>query len=474
VFDSNGNGAPNGHDIFVMNADGTGITRLDTPVPAADLDPSWQPIANVPPADTVAPVLSLPAGLTVEATGPGGAAVAYSVSATDAVDPAPAVTCTPVSGSVFPLGEWTVTCTAADAAGNQSTGSFAVRVVDTAGPVISLPAGLTVEATGPGGAPVTYTVSATDAVHGAASVACAPPSGSTFALGATKVTCTATDAAGNPASAAFVVDVVDTTPPLLELEKLTTRVVQGWEFFGTSFSRSSFFPDANYPAGASDLVDPSPVVTCDPPPDARLPVGSTKVLCTATDFSGNTSIGEVELVVLGPREALERLITVLQELGLLQKFENTLLTPLERARIAYQKGAMPDAEKALEEFVLELDKQSRKGLSSEAAAKLGAGIRPMLGGVFPTGLSQNAEKLRRLHEALGAAVLATIRVLVGSALGHTLSGDRRGALKDLRDAKAALPDVRDKLTAKDAADLERDLDAAIASLEDPKGAAPKG
>jgi dipeptidyl aminopeptidase/acylaminoacyl peptidase len=43
VFDSNGFGAPNGHDIYVMNADGSGVVRLDTPVPASDLDPSWQP-----------------------------------------------------------------------------------------------------------------------------------------------------------------------------------------------------------------------------------------------------------------------------------------------------------------------------------------------------------------------------------------------------------------------------------------------
>jgi hypothetical protein len=44
VFDSNGFTAPNGYDIFVMNPDGTGETRIDTG-PDADLDPSWQPVA---------------------------------------------------------------------------------------------------------------------------------------------------------------------------------------------------------------------------------------------------------------------------------------------------------------------------------------------------------------------------------------------------------------------------------------------
>jgi Tol biopolymer transport system component len=43
VFDSNGFTAPNGYDIFVMNADGTNETWIDTGT-AADLDPSWQPV----------------------------------------------------------------------------------------------------------------------------------------------------------------------------------------------------------------------------------------------------------------------------------------------------------------------------------------------------------------------------------------------------------------------------------------------
>ena len=46
AFSSNAYGAPNGHDIFVMNADGTGVSRRNTPVPAGDLDPNWQRVAT--------------------------------------------------------------------------------------------------------------------------------------------------------------------------------------------------------------------------------------------------------------------------------------------------------------------------------------------------------------------------------------------------------------------------------------------
>jgi dipeptidyl aminopeptidase/acylaminoacyl peptidase len=49
AFSSNGFDAPNGHDIFLMNPDGTGVIRLDTPVPASDFDPSWQPTASALP-----------------------------------------------------------------------------------------------------------------------------------------------------------------------------------------------------------------------------------------------------------------------------------------------------------------------------------------------------------------------------------------------------------------------------------------
>ncbi len=45
TFDSNAFTAPNGYDIFVMNPDGTGVTRLPTTVPTDQFDPSWQPAA---------------------------------------------------------------------------------------------------------------------------------------------------------------------------------------------------------------------------------------------------------------------------------------------------------------------------------------------------------------------------------------------------------------------------------------------
>ncbi len=78
--------------------------------------------------DVEAPSLQLPANMTVYQDSAHGATVTYTVTASDYCGAA-TVNCTPPSGSVFPLGTTTVTCTATDAAGNSATGSFMVTVV---------------------------------------------------------------------------------------------------------------------------------------------------------------------------------------------------------------------------------------------------------------------------------------------------------------------------------------------------------
>jgi len=82
-----------------------------------------------PPSDTTPPTLNLPGDLTVEAPDSSGTTVYYSVSATDDRDPNPSVSCTPASGSFFPVGDTTVNCTATDASGNVASGSFQVHVL---------------------------------------------------------------------------------------------------------------------------------------------------------------------------------------------------------------------------------------------------------------------------------------------------------------------------------------------------------
>jgi hypothetical protein len=79
-------------------------------------------------ADTEPPALALPGDLVVDATSPAGAPVTFSVTATDAADPAPHVSCAPPSGSTFAIGTTSVECRASDSAGNSASGSFSVTV----------------------------------------------------------------------------------------------------------------------------------------------------------------------------------------------------------------------------------------------------------------------------------------------------------------------------------------------------------
>jgi uncharacterized repeat protein (TIGR01451 family) len=81
---------------------------------------------------------------------------------------------------------------------------------DTVGPTLSIPASITVEATAPSGAAVIYTASGLDDVDGSVPVSCIPPSGSTFPVGTSVVTCKATDKAGNTSASTFTVTVTKT------------------------------------------------------------------------------------------------------------------------------------------------------------------------------------------------------------------------------------------------------------------------
>jgi len=169
--------------------------------------------------DTTPPVISgTPGDQTAEATGPDGAIVTYTTPiGYDPVDGIRAVDCAPASGSTFAIGATTVTCSATDAAGNTGSASFTVTIQDTTSPVISVPAHITDNATMPAGAIVSYSATASDAVDGTPAVNCAPPSGSTFAIGTTTVTCSATDAAGNTGTASFTVTVKGASQQLTDL-----------------------------------------------------------------------------------------------------------------------------------------------------------------------------------------------------------------------------------------------------------------
>jgi hypothetical protein len=229
--------------------------------------------------DKTKPVVTVPGNSTAEATGPDGAAVEYSaVTAKDDVDGALTPTCSKASGTLFPLGTTTVTCSATDKAGNTGDSSFTVTVKDTTAPEVTVPGTITKEATSAAGATATFSASASDAVDGAVATKCEPTSGSTFALGSTSVTCSATDAAGNTGTGGFTVTVQDTTAP-----KVTVPANELAEATGPNGAKVVYGD-----VSASDVVDGPMNPSCSQASDTVFPLGTTKVTCSATDAAGNT------------------------------------------------------------------------------------------------------------------------------------------------------------------------------------------
>jgi uncharacterized repeat protein (TIGR01451 family) len=183
--------------------------------------------------DRQPPVVTCPSNIVVNAD-PGQCSksnVTFNVSASDNCSLSGVIS-TPSNGGTFPIGTTTVTNVATDASGNQTICTFTVTVNDTENPVITCPTNIVVNAD-PGACSrsnVTFTVSANDNCS-LAGIVSSRPSGSTFPVGTTTVTNTATDASGNHSVCTFKVTVNDVEPPVIACPaNKVISVGQSWTF----------------------------------------------------------------------------------------------------------------------------------------------------------------------------------------------------------------------------------------------------
>jgi len=218
--------------------------------------------------DTIAPVVNAGADVTLEATSTSGVTfnVAGQASASD--------TCCAVGVNIspagpYPMGATSVTVTGTDCAGNSASDIMVITVQDTTLPILTVPAGMTVEATAALTSVAIGTATATDIF--AVTVSSDAPAA--FPVGTTGVTWTATDANGNTATGTQTVTVTDTTAPVITAPVATVDPVTGVVNIGV--------------ASAVDLVDGAVPVSNNAP--AVFPVGTTVVTYTATDAAGNTA-----------------------------------------------------------------------------------------------------------------------------------------------------------------------------------------
>ena len=239
--------------------------------------------------DTTPPTVIPPSNITAEAVDGSGATVTYSgESATDTVDGTVAVSCAPDSGSLFSLGETTVTCSAVDSHSNTGTSTFTINVKDTTAPVLALPGDKTIEAASAAGAAVDFGVSASDTVDGSVAVTCDHNSGDIFPLGDTTVSCSATDSNGNIASGSFKVTVEDTTAPIIDGHNAVAAEATSADGANVSYTSPA----------THDLVDGDGVATCAPASGSLFPLGITSVNCEATDAHGNKAASSFDVNVV--------------------------------------------------------------------------------------------------------------------------------------------------------------------------------
>ncbi|MRN57257.1 HYR domain-containing protein [Paenibacillus monticola] len=224
--------------------------------------------------DTTKPLVTLPGNKTAEATGE-RTKVDIGLPVVTEIFP---VTIKNNASADFLLGTTEVTWTITDEHGNATVGTQVIKIEDTTKPVLTVPADITVEATGirteidlgnPVGIDLFELTMRNDAPED-------------FPVGTTKVTWMASDPSGNVAIGTQNVTVVDTTNPNLYIPadvKVEATAVR-----------------TPVEIGQATATDIFPVtVTSDALAD--YPFGTTEVTWTAKDTNGRTITGKQKVTV---------------------------------------------------------------------------------------------------------------------------------------------------------------------------------
>ncbi len=254
--------------IQIVAKDGSGNTRTRN--------------VAVTVTDAIAPSLSVTASPVVLALNASGQATLTSAalvnSVSDNCSAAPTVTLSKTAFTCADKGNNTVTVTATDAAGNITTKTATVVVMDLIAPVVTpaaAPATVTLNASGQGSVTLAQLGSATDNCSGVTLVAsklqftCAE-------VGSQVVVLTATDASGNVTTATKTVTVVDNSAPVLGTTPSNVTV-------GNCASQ------VNYSYTVTDNCGFTVKRTAGLPSGSTFPLGATVVTHEFKDGAGNTT-----------------------------------------------------------------------------------------------------------------------------------------------------------------------------------------
>ncbi|MHB8586680.1 MAG: right-handed parallel beta-helix repeat-containing protein [Thermoplasmatota archaeon] len=224
------------------------------------------------------PILANASNITVPTNNGSGAVVQYTAPAWhDTTDGAGLSTCLPLSGSLFPLGRTNVVCVYTNKGGLEGFSNFTILVLGSA-PVLSPESNVTVKAATKSRTVVTFQPPTwTDSRDGTGAAACNPASGSTFAIGATRVVCSQTDHAGWTGYSNFTVFVLGSAPVLTTVSDIHV-VAMGASGVSVSYQAPTW----------ADLQDGTGAASCTPVSGSTFAIGATIVHCSYTDRAGLT------------------------------------------------------------------------------------------------------------------------------------------------------------------------------------------
>ena len=264
------------------------------------------------------------------------------------------------AGNLFPCGVTIVSYVASDDAGNTATATQSITVIDNTPPVISAPPSVVVRTSDQLGqctASVATNATATDNSGFVTISVTGAPAGNVFPLGTTTVTYTATDAAGNIATATQTVTLVDDTRPTITAPANVIRAASGI---------TTLVTDAEL--GTATAADNCPGVTIarsGVPAGNLFPHGTTTITYTATDASGNTASATQTVTVNATATSVCVFVrSYIANAGI----ANSLCVKLDAAAAARARGSVNAHDNVIDAFANEVDAQRRNGTLTGAQA----------------------------------------------------------------------------------------------------------
>jgi gliding motility-associated-like protein len=236
--------------------------------------------------DVTAPVITVPADITHNLTN-GCSVSGLNIGQATATDNCSVLTITSNAPFTFPIGTTQVTWTAYDAFGNSASAIQTITVVDGIAPQITAPGNVSVASNMNCEASGVFIGTATGSDNCDFTITNNAPS--IFPLGATTVTWTITDASGNTATATQTVTVLDEEAPYVNLVDATLTL----DLNGSAVLNFGLVDvNSSDNCGINTITFSQSTFGCSD-------VGVTPVVVTVVDNSGNTTIANIMVTVVG-------------------------------------------------------------------------------------------------------------------------------------------------------------------------------